>query len=365
MTLTPTATTPYPLFERYPALTQTLPRVTLSDGPSPVSRLEAISRGSGQEVWIKNDGLYGTLYGGNKPRKLELVLPRAMATGARTVMTTGPLGTHHGLATALLGRELGLKVALLLTYQQPNAHIIRQLCRMQKAGAELHYVRSGPGIVLMAPYLALKYTGRDRGRRPYLLPPGGSTPLGALGYVNAAFELAEQVKAGELPEPASIVLPVGTGGTAAGLALGLGLAGLQTKIVGVAITRAPTTWALTVRRLAAETAGVMRRNGVRDLPSRLAGVKVFGRWLGGGYGLATRESQEALQLMAAEEGVLLEPTYTAKTVAGLLSMCAGGDLRGPILYWHTYDARLAGEADFGPADYAALPREFRRFCPAA
>lgn len=364
MTLTPSGTV-LPLFERYPVLARSLPRVVLSDGPGPVSRLGGISRRTGHEVWMKNDGLYGRVYGGNKPRKLEFVLPRALATGARTIMTTGPLGTHHGLATALYGRELGLKVALLLTYQRPNDHIVRQLCRMQRAGAALHYTRSGPTTAVLAPYLALKYAARDRGRRPYLLPPGGSTPLGALGYVSAAFELAAQVKAGEVPEPDSIVIPVGTGGTAAGLALGLSLAGLRTGIVGVAITRAPTTWALTVRRLAMETASLMRRHGVSDLVDRLADVTVHGRWLGGGYGLATRESDEALQLMEAEEGVRLEPTYTAKTVAGLIDLCAKGDVPGTVLYWHTYDARLAGEGGLGPADCGRLPRDFRRFCPPA
>jgi D-cysteine desulfhydrase len=353
----------FPLFERYPGLAVRLPRVALSNGPSPVHRLGELSRRSSAEIWIKNDGLYGESYGGNKPRKLEFVLPKALASGARTVMTTGPLGSHHGLATAVYGRQLGLDVALALTYQRPDAHVVRQLCRMQKAGAHLHYTRSGPLTAVMAPYLALRYAGRDRGRRPYVLPPGGSTPLGALGYVAAAFELAEQVRAGELPEPEAVVLAVGTGGTIAGLALGLGLSGLRTRIVGVAITRAPTTWALAARRLALSTVGLMRRHGLPSLEARLADVSVHSRWLGGGYGRPTWESEEASRLMAAEEGVQLEPTYTAKTVAGLIRMCKAGELRGPVLYWHTFDARLAHEEPYGRADYSALPREFRRFCP--
>lgn len=354
----------FPLFREFPTLALRLGRVALSDGPSPVAELESISRRTGTETWIKNDGLYGTLYGGNKPRKLEFVLPRALATGARTIMTTGPLGTHHGLATALYGRSLGLNVALLLTYQRPSEHVVRQLCRMRRAGAEMLYTRSGPLTAVMVPYLAVKYTGCDRGRRPYLLPPGGSTPLGALGYVNAALELAEQVRAGELPEPKAIVLPVGSGGTAAGLALGLGIAGLRSKLVGVAITRAPTSWAMTVRRLALETARLLRQSGAGPLDAQIADVLVSDRWLGGGYGRSTTESEEALRFMTSQEAVPLEPTYTAKTMAGLLAMCTAGELRGPVLYWHTYDARMAGERAFGPADYAALPREFRRFCPA-
>jgi D-cysteine desulfhydrase len=326
--------------------------------------MEHLSRRTGVDTWIKNDGLYGTLYGGNKPRKLEFLLPRALETGARTVITTGPLGTHHGLATALYGRQLGLNVALLLTYQQPNAHVVRQLCRIQRAGAEMHYTRSGPMTAISVPYQMLRHTARDRGRRPYLLPPGGSTPLGALGYVNAALELAKQVSAGEVPEPEAIVLAVGSGGTAAGLALGLGLAGMRSKVVGVAITRAPTTWALTVRRMALETARLIRNAGATGVETRLAEVTVFDQWLGGGYGRATRESEEALQLMATEEGVILDPTYTAKTMAGLTAMSLRREFRGPVLYWHSYDARMPGNERVGPADYAALPREFRRFCPA-
>jgi 1-aminocyclopropane-1-carboxylate deaminase/D-cysteine desulfhydrase-like pyridoxal-dependent ACC family enzyme len=107
----------------------------------------------------------------------------------------------------------------------------------------------------------------------------------------------------------------------------------------------------------------MRRSGAGEVEARVANVSVSDRWLGGGYGQPTLQSDEALRLMASEEGVQLEPTYTAKTVAGLTGMCAAGELRGPVLYWHTYDARMAGEGNFGPADFAALPREFRRFCP--
>lgn len=355
----------FPLFARYPGLEERMPRIPLSDGPSPVGRLDGLSGRIGADVWIKNDGLYGTLYGGNKPRKLEFLLPRAMASGARTVITTGPMGTHHGLATALYGGQLGLNVALLLTYQRPSDHVIRQLCRMQRSGAHLHYLASGPRLVMAAPWYAAKYMLRDRGRRPYLLPPGGSTPLGAAGYVNAGLELAEQVRAGELPEPRAVVLAVGSGGTAAGLAVGLGLAGLQPRIIGVAVTRAPTTWALTVKGLALETAAFLRRNGANGLEPRLAEVSVLDRFLGGGYGWPTRWSEEARRLLAAEDGLHLDPTYTAKAMAGLIGACRTGEIRGPVLYWHTYDARLRDDERLGPADLAALPRALRRFCPSA
>ncbi len=115
--------------------------------------------------------------------------------------------------------------------------------------------------------------------------------------------------------------------------------------------------------MALETARLIRKNGAADLGAGLAEVSVSDRWLGGGYGRPTIQSEEASRLMTSEEGLQLEPTYTGKTVAGLTAMCAARELRGPVLYWHTYDARLAGQGEFGRAEYAALPREFRRFCP--
>src|SRR3990172_6728721 len=220
----------FPLFSCFPELAESLPRVTFSTGPSPVARLRELGKRIGRDdIWVKNDGLYGTLYRGNKPRKLEFILADAVAKGAKTILTIGAVGTNHGLATALYGAQLGLHVALLLTYEEPNESIARQLCWIQSAGAELHYTHSLPPTVMKTPYFILRYRSPD-GRWPFLLAPGASTPLGALGYVNAALELAQQIKEGQLPEPPHILLPLGSGGTAAGLMLGLRVAGLRSRL---------------------------------------------------------------------------------------------------------------------------------------
>lgn len=332
-----------PLFARYPELKSTLPWVPLAPGPSPVRRLHSLERrlGPGGEIWLKHDGLYGTVYGGNKPRKLEFVLADALERGARTVVTTGALGTNHGLATALYGARLGLRVVLLLTYQLPTEHVARRLAQMKAAGARVHYLRNGALAGLLAPYFLLCYAWSDGGRLPYLLPPGGSSPLGCLGYVNAALELAQQVREGQLPRPAAILLPVGTGGTAAGLLLGLRMANLPVPIVGVSVIRSPTTWPRAVAALARRTAGLLLRRGLRSpppLPSP-ADVRVLDRWLGAGYGQPTRKGERALHLLAEAEGLALEPSYTAKAAAALIDLRQRGELPpGPLLYWHTHDA---------------------------
>ena len=353
----------FPLFEHLPPLADRIPRIALGVGPTPVRRLRALQqRAPGGELWIKNDGLYGTVYGGNKPRKLEFVLADAVARRAPAILTTGALRTNHGLATALYGRELGIRVALLLTYEQPVDGTADQLCRMQRAGAALHYTRSLPWTLLSLPRFAWRY--RANGRWPYLLMPGGSTALGALGYVNAAFELADQVRAGELPEPDTIVVPVGTGGTAAGLLLGLRLAGLETQLIGVAITRAPTAWKRAVLRLAGQTARLIARAtdtaDIRQLP--LSGFRIETDWLGPGFGQASPQAEEAATLVAESEGIGLDSTYTAKAAAALLALRGRGTLTGPTLYWHTYDA-LSAPSTFGREDYRRLPPAFHRFCP--
>ena len=357
----------FPLFSRFPELAESLPRVTFSTGPSPVAHLRELGKRIGRDdIWIKNDGLYGTLYGGNKPRKLEFILADAVAKGAKTVLTIGAVGTNHGLATALYGAQLGLQVALLLTYEEPNESIARQLCWIQSAGAELHYTHSLPGTVMKTPYFILRYRSRD-GRWPYLLAPGASTPLGALGYVNAALELAQQIKEGQLPEPRHILLPLGSGGTAAGLMLGLRVAGLRSRLVAVAVTRAPTTWPAVVAGLANASARLLAGKGVprQGLPTvRTSDMRVVRKWLGSGFGKATQKGKQARLMLEETEGITLESTYTGKTMAALTDLCRDASLAGPVLYWHTYNALPTPQPTPTRDDYLRLPREFQRFCPA-
>jgi len=317
--------------------------------------------GSGQ-LWIKNDGLYGRLYGGNKPRKLELILADARAKRADVIITGGALGTNHGLATALYGMALGFRVILLLTYELPTPEAARNLCWMQSAGAELQYAGSIPQAFLMAPLYALRQRMGRPGRAPYLLGPGASTPLGALGYVNAALELAQQVSEGLLPEPEAVYVPLGSAGTAAGLLLGLRIAGLRSRLVAVAVTRAPTAWGFSVARLANASARLLeRRAGGKTPRVKASDITVDRRWLGGGFGKPLPAGQEAMSVLEETEGLKLEPVYTAKTMAALIGAAREGSLPRTVLYWHTYNA-VASAPAFGPADCDKLPPALRRLC---
>lgn len=330
------------LHRRFPQLAATLPRIELGRSPTPVRRLDGLAADCGRELWIKDDGRFGELWGGNKARKLEWVLADVLRRGRRTVVTFGALATNHGLATALYGREVGLRTVLLLVDQPVDDHVRAQLERLRASGATIHFTRGSLRTALTTPFVVLRHADRHARRPPALLPVGGSSPLGVLGYVEAALELAEQVSAGELPEPSHVVVAAGSGGTAAGLVLGLRLAGLRSRVVGVLVNDRTTVDARTIMRLARRSARLLRRRGA-PLPALSLGatsLDVHARFLGEGYGHHTPEAGAALAAARDREGVELDPVYTAKAMAGVIGLARSGELpgEGPVLYWHTHDS---------------------------
>ncbi|MRH93134.1 pyridoxal-phosphate dependent enzyme [Nocardia sp. SYP-A9097] len=328
------------LHKQYPELESTLPHIALGKSPTAVRRLSSLDSVAA-DLWVKDDSEFGDGgWGGNKVRKLEWLLPDALRQGRRTIVTVGGIGTNWGLATALYGRELGLKTVLALIDQPMDEHVRTQLERLRASGAKLYFTRSKGRTVLSAPYiLARNFSGR---RPPYFLPAGGSSAVGALGYVEAAFELAAQVRAGELPEPTHIVTPVGSGGTVAGLALGLRLAGLPTRVVGVVVNDTLRLDEPTLSGLAARSARVLRERGAR-LPENVTptgNLDIVTDYLGPGYGHPTPEATTAQTLSADLEHLTLEPVYTAKAMAALLDMNGQGRFgRGTVVFLNTNGPR--------------------------
>jgi D-cysteine desulfhydrase len=320
--------TPY-LHERFPGLAETLPHLALSERPTTVRELPGLG------IWVKEDGRFGSGgWGGNKVRKLEWLIPDARRRGRRSILTFGGLGTNWGLATALYAREHGIETALALLDQPIDAHVKAQLARLEASGARIYRTHSKARTVAMLPWLLAR--NARRGRPPYLLPAGGSSPVGALGYVEAALEVAAQVADGALPEPAHVVVPVGTGGTAAGLALGFQLAGLRTRVVGVVVNDQLRLDARVLARLARRTASLLERRGagVGRLQLEPDMLDLTRDQIGAGYGHPTEAASRAAGL-AAEEGRELDPVYTAKAMAGLLALREQGRLGDPVLFVHT------------------------------
>ncbi len=350
-----------PLFDAYPSLAE-LPHRPFAALPTPVQRNAFLSDRGGAEVWVKRDGLSHDLYGGNKVRKLEFLLAGALKRGSKRVVTTGAIGSNHALATALFAREFGLACRLVLFNQPVTEHVRMSLRLFHYAGAELELAPSYPQLVWrMGRYEAMARLPMV-GQRLTVIPGGGSSPLGALGYVNAAFELAEQVRDGLCPIPKAIYVPAGTCGTLAGLIVGFRLMDWPTQVIGVRVVPSFLANPTAIAQLANKTAALMQAFGHDVDWQRLdaAAVTLLDGYIGDGYGDVTTASAEAVEL-GQKAGLRLETTYTGKTVAALLDAVRDGRHgTEPVLYWNTYNEQnLSPLAERVPVD--ALPSAFHRY----
>jgi D-cysteine desulfhydrase len=348
---------------RFPALRARLPRVRFTQLPTRVHRLGRLGAQLHVDaLWVKRDDESGTLYGGNKPRKLEFVLGDALADRKTSVLTFGGIGTHHGLATALCARAVGLRAILALLKQPVTEHVRRCLLLDHAAGAEMHYAATLPLVTARALRICAREWMRDQ--LPYIIPTGGSSPLGTLGYVNAAVELREQIDAGELPEPDLIFVPMGSGGTVAGLVLGAKLAGLQSRVAAVSVTDILPPSADKLARLATRSLALLRQQ-TADVPQVVVAASDFTiikGYVGPSYGTPTDAACRARDRMGELEGIRLETTYTAKCLAGMIDAVRAPAYRsGAVLFWNTYSS-VDPATHLGPLpDYRQLPHPFHQF----
>ncbi len=346
------------LFRKYPELQERIPRISLGKFPTPVRQLLQLGF---DNLWIKRDDLSASVYGGNKIRKLEFILGHARQRKAARIITFGGIGTNHGLATAVYCKKLDIKCSLLLFWQPVTPGVKQNLLLFNKFEADTIYKTS-------LWHTVVSYYLLQRLRHPgaYFVYAGGSNPEGTIGYVNAAFELKEQIRRGEMPEPEVIICPLGSGGTLAGLALGLQLAGLQTKLRGVRVSNShlgpfQACTQNTVAKLMNQTYGFLKQRCQR-LPSIDIGApEILHGYFGDGYGVPTRVARNVSRLLKDREGIRLDTTYTSKAFAAVYDYCQSqGKSGGPVLYWHTYNSvDLTEQAN--SVDYRNLPKALQRF----
>jgi D-cysteine desulfhydrase len=347
---------PLQLFERYPRLERVLPRFPLVARPTPVRPLPALGQRLGlPELWLKDDS--GTPpVGGNKARKLEFLVAAAKARGRSTLLTMGYLGTNHGLATTLAAGVAGMDAELVLIEEVSSDHVRDTLLRCAGLGARLHYA---PSEVSSAPAVA-SALGRAwlRGSPPEWIPPGGSSTLGTVGYLEAGLELARQVRRGECPEPHRIYVPLGSAGTAAGIALGIALGGLRSELRAVRVVDPRMASTSRTIRLAAATWRFLRerRAGVDPIPPRVR-LRAVAGFEGPGYGTETPEAMAAIRAAREEENLELEVTYTGRALAALAHEVSSVVQTGrPVMLWNTFHPR--GPLPHGTPAWQELPSEF-------
>ncbi len=304
-----------------------LPRLALIPGPTPVHPLPRLGRELGLELWVKRDDLTGLAFGGNKTRKLEFLLAEAQAQHADTVVTAGAVQSNHCRQTAAAAARLGLQAVLVLAGEPTEpARGSGNLALDALFGAQVVWTdRAQRDQALRATVEAL----RDQGRRPYLIPYGGSNPLGASAYARALAEALAQMPT----PPAAIVLASSSGGTQAGLVAGARVLGYRGRIVGISVDEPRPALAERVAELASQTLALWGRRE-RVHPTE---VEVHDVWARPGYGVFTAAEAEAMRLAARREGLLVDPVYTGRGLAGLLGLARERALptTGPVLFWHT------------------------------
>jgi D-cysteine desulfhydrase len=352
-----------PLFQKYPLLGEKLPYVSLGEFPTPVQKLDRFGDDVGVgQLYVKRDDLSGRVYGGNKIRKLEFLLGDALQNRAKQVVTFGYAGSNHALATAIYARQVGLRSISILLPQPIARYVGRNLLMSHHSDAELHHVRNIPLAYVATFYQRVRHRLRT-GHFPRIVPPGGSSPLGTVGYVNAALELKKQITAGELPEPCRIYVALGTMGTVVGLMLGLKAAHLKSEVVPIRVVSEQLASVRKLIELFHKTNSFLRsldssfpRFGLSE--SR---VDIRGGFLGQGYAHFTEDAMEAVSRMREAEGIKLEGTYTGKTLAALIRDADDQSLRDEVvLFWNTYNSRDLSGAISG-LDYQQLPRPFHRY----
>jgi D-cysteine desulfhydrase len=307
--------------------------------PTPVEPAPWIAAG-GNEVWMKRDDLSSDIYGGGKVRKIEWALANPPYDDDQPVLSVGGAGSSHLVALGLFLRASGRRLHALTFDQVLTPQAVTNLGVLVSTDARLWHVRSR----LQLPWAWLAYRlWRRPDRSGTYMTPGASTAVGCMGFVAAGLELAEQIESGVAPAPSTIFVAAGTAGTAAGLAVGLAIAGVSThvrlvsSVERVALNRWMLLHKLTATHRELARRGLAAEHVEGGVSALLGRTKVT--WsidhtqLGMGYGIPTAAGERALAL-AADNGVVLEGTYTAKCLAGLLA--DGGDARGPVLFWNTH-----------------------------
>jgi 1-aminocyclopropane-1-carboxylate deaminase/D-cysteine desulfhydrase-like pyridoxal-dependent ACC family enzyme len=318
------------LFERFPDLGRAVPWMPIATVPTAVEPCDALTGWLGRGgVFMKRDDLASPLYGGNKVRRFEYLFADARAKGKTRIVTVGGLGSTQALATALHGRALGFDVSAVL-FDQPVTDFV--------SGAIRSFVASGASVRYGGGYLrtALR-TAKMLLEQPdaYFIWPGAANALANLAYVDAMLELGEQVARGEAPKPDVIVLPTGSAGTLAALALGAAHLGWSTEVVGVRITSALACNRVTVSRIVGSTDRFLAARDARwTRRSRDVRFTIEGRMLGAGYGEPTRAAIEGAERWADLTGAPGEVTYTGKTLAAL-RLLVRERKDAEILLWNT------------------------------
>ncbi|MDR3536774.1 MAG: D-cysteine desulfhydrase [Acetobacteraceae bacterium] len=311
------------------------PRVRLFPAPTPLERLDNFSRAlGGPEIWIKRDDCTVVATGGNKVRKLEWLVGEAVAQGATHLVTQGAVQSNHVRQTAAVARKFGMKCTALLEHRvetnDPDYLASGNVLLDRLFGCAIEY--RPPGLDMNAEAEAFGEKLRAAGERAYVIPGGGSNTVGALGYVSCAQELIQQADEMGLVID-RLVTATGSAGTQAGLVVGMIGINAQVPVLGIGVRLPKDKQEANVHRLAEATAAKLGLAG--GIPR--AAVVANCDYVGPGYGQPTAGMREAVEMLAQAEGILLDPVYSGKAMAGMIDLIRKGEIRKGerVVFLHT------------------------------
>ncbi len=310
---------------------ESLARYPLASLPTPLEEAPRLSKELGVRVLVKRDDLTGFALGGNKARKLEFLLADALAQGADTLVTGGGTQSNHARMTAAAARKLGMDITIVFFGPRPP-EVNGNLLLDQLMGAELVYANTDDKVETDRVVERVTQELRERGRKPYLIPVGGSTVLGASSYILAVGELLDQLKAFGASAD-YVFLSTGSCGTHAGVLAGMKYYGSPIPVYGITVSRDKAQCEQRIRDLVERTAAFLGC----ALPLTPGDIIVDDGYIGPGYAIPTPAGNAAIKTVARLEGLFLDPVYTGKTMAGMLDLVQRGKIaRGStVVFWHT------------------------------
>ncbi|MBD3626066.1 MAG: D-cysteine desulfhydrase family protein [Rhodobacteraceae bacterium] len=309
-----------------------LPRLSLGFLPTPVEDLPRLSEDLGISLSVKRDDFTGFGGGGNKVRKLEFLMADAVARGVKVVITTGGHQSNHARMTAAAARKFGMKPILVLRGNKPG-NWQGNLLLDHILGAEVDFLDPDAYFDLINPRMQAHADAAEaRGEKAYIIPLGGASALGAMGYVDAIRELSEQYAAADRKVPDYICAPVGSGGTLAGMSVGCSIYWPNTKVLGIAVTGTAVPFSERISVMAndaAELLGLEKRFSPED-------IRIENDYVGPGYSIPSDEGNAAILQTGRAEGVLLDPVYTGKAMAGIIGLARSGGIEkgSDVLFVH-------------------------------
>lgn len=307
---------------------ENIPKIKSCFLPTPIEKLENISKIFTNNIYVKRDDLTGHHFGGNKERKLEYIMADAINKNASVIVTVGSPTSNHNMITTGFANKLGLKTELIVIKKEnmENKKISNyNICKMM--GARIHEVNVDE-VKNKINQLLEKL--RKEGEKPYFIEGGGHNVFGTISYIKMVEELKRQTENMGI-NPDFIVLPVGTATTYAGILLGSNIYNLKLEVIGISIARKKNRCIKEIEKIIEETEKYLKISQTNYEKK----IRIYENYIGQGYGIPYKESKSAIELLAKKEGMILDPIYNGKAMNGLLDLTSKKKLKGTIIYLNT------------------------------